>query len=135
MNERISFSLVTPDRQVVEEFVTSVTIPAANGEMQALPQHTPYVARLGIGILRFTLAGGVEREVCVTGGYVEVLPEQVTVMVRSAELPEEIDPERAKAAMERAEKRLMNPDDDTDMDRARAALARAIERLKLSSGH
>lgn len=135
MSDRIAFSLVTPQRLVVEEIVTSVTIPAENGEMQALPYHTPYVAKLGIGILRFTLASGVERRVVVTGGYVEVLPEQVTVMVRAAELPDEIDPERAKQARERAEKRLLHPDDNTDPDRARAALMRAMARLSLSGKH
>ena len=135
MSERIAFSLVTPDRLVVEDTVTSVTIPAADGEMQALSQHTPYVAGLGIGILRFSPVSGGEKEICVTGGFVEVLPEQVTVMVRAAELPEEIDPDRAKAAMERAQKRMMHPDNDTDMDRARAALTRAIARLKLSGSN
>lgn len=134
MSNEITFSLVTPVRQVVEATVTQVTLPAVEGEMQALAEHTPYVAKLTIGVLSYSSDSGVDHEVAVTGGFAEVLPNRVTVMVRSAELPHEIDPERAREARLRAEKRLLHPDSDTDIERASAALARALTRLRVA-GH
>lgn len=134
MSDAMTFSLVTRDRKVLEDRVTSVTIPAWNGELQALPLHTPYLAKLGIGVLTCRLAGGDTRQVVVTGGFVEILPDAVTAMVRTAEFPEEIDAERAKQAKERAEKRLQHPDPDTDVERAAVALARAVARLNVASG-
>ncbi len=132
MSNEITFSLVTPVRQVVEETVTQVTLPAVEGEMQALPEHTPYVAKLTIGVLTYSTGSGVPHELAVTGGFAEVLPDRVTVMVRAAELPHEIDPERAREARLRAEKRLLHPESDTDIDRASAALARALTRLRVA---
>ena len=131
MNESIALSVVTREKSLFDERVSEVTIPAENGEMQALPLHTPYIARLSVGELSFTLDGGLRKIVLVTGGFVEVLPDQVTVLVRTAEFPKEIDATRAEEARKRAEKRLMNPTNDTDLERARAALTRAIARLKL----
>lgn len=132
MSDEITFSLVTPVRQVVEETVTQVTLPAVEGEMQALVEHTPYVAKLSVGVLSYSTGTGQPHEVAVTGGFAEVLPDRVTVMVRAAELPHEIDPERAREARTRAEKRLLHPDSDTDVDRAGAALARALTRLRVA---
>ena len=84
MSESIAFALVSPDRSLFDEQVKEVTIPAENGEMQALPLHTPTIAKLGVGELSCTLAGGTRKRVVVSGGFVEVLPDKVTVLVRTA---------------------------------------------------
>ncbi len=131
MAETMHFSLVTPEKSVFEVEVKEVTVPAYEGEMQALPLHTPYFAKLGIGILSFTDITGENKKLAVTGGFVEVLPHKVTMLCRTAELPEEIDAERAMEALKRAKQRLEHPDENTDIDRARAALMRAMARLKL----
>ena len=132
MSESIAFALVSPDRSLFDEQVQEVTIPAETGEMQALPLHTPTIAKLGVGELTCTLTSGVRKRVVVSGGFVEVLPEKVTVLVRTAELPEEIDTKRAEEALKRAEKMLLHPDDDTDVQRAMLAFARASVRLKVA---
>ncbi len=132
MNDSIAFALVSPDRSLFDEKVTEVTIPAENGEMQALPLHTPTIAKLGVGELSCTLMSGTRKRVVVSGGFVEVLPEKVTVLVRTAELPEEIDAKRAEVALKRAEQMLLHPDEGTDVQRARLAFARASVRLKVA---
>ncbi len=131
MAETMHFSLVTPEKSVFDIEVKEVTIPAYEGEMQALPLHTPYFAKLGIGILSFTDMTGEKKRLAVTGGFVEVLPHKVTMLCRTAELPEEIDADRAMEALNRAKQRLEHPDEHIDLERARAALMRAITRLKL----
>ena len=70
----------------------------------------------------------------VNNGFAEALPDKVTVLAESAERREDIDIERAKAAMERAEKRLAEDrsKEDIDFNRAKVALARAVERVNLS---
>ncbi len=132
MSDSIAFSLVSPDRSLFDERVREVTIPAEDGEMQALPLHTPTIAKLGVGELSCTLMTGVRKRVVITGGFVEVLPDKVTVLVRTAELPDEIDTKRAEAALNRAEQMLLHPGDNTDIQRARQAFARASARLKVA---
>lgn len=132
MNDSIAFALVSPDRSLFDEHVKEVTIPAENGEMQALPLHTPTIAKLGVGELSCTLESGIRKRVVVSGGFVEVLSDKVTVLVRSAELPEEIDTKRAEDALKRAEQMMLHPDEDTDIQQARMAFARASVRLKVA---
>lgn len=132
MSDSIAFVLVSPDRSLFDEKVKDVTIPAEDGEMQALPLHTPIIAKLGIGGLSCTLVSGIRKRVVVSGGFVEVLPDKVTVLVRTAELPEEIDEKRAEDALKRAEQMLIHPDDETDIQRARMAFTRASARLKIA---
>ncbi|MCK5879133.1 MAG: ATP synthase F1 subunit epsilon [Holophagae bacterium] len=132
MNNSIAFALVSPDRSLFDEKVKEVTIPAENGEMQALPLHTPTIAKMGIGELSCTLASGIRKRVIVSGGFVEVLSDKVTVLVRTAELPEEIDAKRAEDALKRAEQMMLNPGEETDVQQARRAFARASARLKVA---
>ncbi|PJB79103.1 MAG: ATP synthase F1 subunit epsilon [Acidobacteria bacterium CG_4_9_14_3_um_filter_49_7] len=132
MSDSIAFALVSPDRSLFDEKVREVTIPAGKGEMQALPLHTPLIAKLGVGELSCTLVSGTRKRVVVSGGFVEVLPDRVTVLVRTAELPEEIDAKRAQDALNRAEQMLLHPDDDTDVQRARMAFTRASVRLRVA---
>ena len=87
---------------------------------------------LKTGTLRFTDAEGKERRVFVSGGFAEALPDRVTVLAESAERRQDIDLDRARASLERAQKRLAQEDDtDVDPDRARAAIERALQRIKL----
>ena len=67
-----------------------------------------------------------------SGGFAEALPDRVTILADSAERRKDIDIERAKAAMTRAETRLAKTDDEVDYTRARAALMRAINRIRLA---
>jgi len=131
MSQTITLNLVTPEKNLFEVQVLEVTIPAYNGLMQALPLHTPYFTQLSTGILEFKDELGRSKKVAVTGGFAEVLPDKVTVLVRTAELPDDVDPERAMNSKLRAEKRINSTDNNVDFERASAALHRAINRLNL----
>jgi F-type H+-transporting ATPase subunit epsilon len=130
--EAIELIIVTPQRQLLREKVASVQLPGANGELGILPGHAPLITELGNGELSYKASGGGEPVVlAVLNGFAEVLPDRVTVLAETAERPEEIDVERAKEALARAEKRLASTDPDVDWDRATVALQRALVRIKV----
>jgi F-type H+-transporting ATPase subunit epsilon len=134
MAENIYLEVVTPEKIVVSEEVQIVAAPGSSGEFGVLIGHTPFLTTLKTGIIRFTDAGGKEDYVFVSGGFAEALPDKVTVLAESAERRGDIDLERAKAAMERAEKRLGEDRSKKDIDfvRAKAALERALVRIRLA---
>ncbi len=121
--------IVTPERKVYSKDVRMVVLPGSEGEFGVLPNHAPLVSALKIGIIRVHHEGKVTK-IAVSGGFVEVRDSKVTVLANAAELSDQIDVERARAAKERAEQRLASPGPEVDMVRAKAALQRAINRLK-----
>jgi F-type H+-transporting ATPase subunit epsilon len=127
----IKVSIVTPDGPVYEADVEMVSAKAQSGELGILPGHIPMVAPLNIGAVRLKKGGSTEL-VAVSGGFLEVRPDQVTILAQAAERAEDIDVERAKAAKERAERRLQSKQDDIDFKRAELALKRAINRLNVA---
>jgi F-type H+-transporting ATPase subunit epsilon len=127
----IKVSVVTPDGPVYEADVEMVSAKAQSGELGILPGHIPMVAPLNIGAVRLKKGGNTEL-VAVSGGFLEVRPDQVTILAQAAEKAEDIDVLRAKAAKERAEKRLQSKQDDIDFKRAELALKRAINRLNVA---
>jgi F-type H+-transporting ATPase subunit epsilon len=130
--DAIELIIVTPQRQLLREKVASVQLPGASGELGILPGHAPLITELGNGELSYKATGGGEPDVlAILSGFAEVLPERVTVLAETAERPEEIDVERAKEALARAEKRLASTDPDVDWDRATVALQRALARIKV----
>ena len=133
MAENIKLEVVTPEKSVVSEEAQIVMPPGSLGEFGVLIGHTPFLTTLKIGTIRYKDAGGTEKYVFVNSGFAEALPDKVTVLAESAERRKDIDVERAKAAMERAEKRLAEDrsKEDIDFNRAKMALARAVERVKL----
>jgi F-type H+-transporting ATPase subunit epsilon len=133
MAENIKLEVVTPEKSVVSEEAQIVMSPGSLGEFGVLIGHTPFLTTLKIGTIRYKDAGGTEKYVFVNSGFAEALPDKVTVLAESAERRKDIDVERAKAAMERAEKRLAEDrsKEDIDFNRAKIALARAVERVKL----
>ena len=130
----IKLEVVTPEKYVVSEDVQIVAAPGTLGEFGVLVGHTPFMTTLKIGTLRFTDADGKERFIFVNQGFAEALPDKVTILAESAERRRDIDIDRAKAALERAEKRLaeQRAKEDVDFTRARAALERAIQRVRIA---
>ena len=126
----IRLDIVTPDRMVYAEDVNMVIARATDGDLGVLPGHAPLIAGLDVWPVRI-LRDGEESMLSVCGGFIEVRPDKVTILAGSAELPEEIDVDRAASARERAEARLKSPGDDTDVLRAEAALKRAMLRLRV----
>lgn len=127
----IDLQIVTPDRLLVHEQVDEVEIPGSEGYFGVLPGHTPMLAALAVGELWYR-KGQDKTYLSVAFGFVEVLPDRVTLLARLAEKAEEIDVERAEAARKRAEERLTHKS-DLDYERARVALLKAMTRLQVSS--
>ncbi|MFH0996911.1 MAG: F0F1 ATP synthase subunit epsilon [Pseudomonadota bacterium] len=133
MAGNIKLEVVTPEKSVVSEEAQIVIAPGTLGEFGVLIGHTPFLTTLKLGIIRYKDVQGVERFVFVSGGFVEALPDKVTVLAQSAERRRDINIERAKSAYERAKSRLeAKPKEDMDFVRAKAALDRALNRLKLA---
>jgi len=134
MAGNIKLEVVTPDKSVVSDEAQIVVAPGTYGEFGVLFGHTTFLTTLKTGMLRYNDEGGNERLVFVNGGFSEVMLNKVTVLAESAERRRDIDIERARAAMKRAEERLAEATkrEDVDFRRAQAALQRAIARLKMT---
>jgi F-type H+-transporting ATPase subunit epsilon len=133
MAGNIRLEVVTPEKAVVSEDAQIVMAPGSLGEFGVLIGHTPFLTTLKTGAIKYTDAAGKERFVFVSGGFVEALPDRVTVLAESAERRRDIDAARAKSSLERAQKRLSDhaPGVDIDFTRAKAALERALHRIRL----
>ena len=134
MAGNIKLEVVTPDKSVVSDEAQMVVAPGAYGEFGVLPGHTTFLTTLQVGMIRYKDQGGNERLVFVNGGFAEVMLNTVTVLAESAERRKDIDVERARAAVKRAEQRLgeATRKEDIDFRRAHVALQRAIARLKIT---
>ncbi len=132
MAENIKLEVVTPEKSVVSEDAQIVMAPGTEGEFGVLSGHTPFLTSLNLGTIHYKNFEGKEAFVFVSGGFAEALPDRVTVLAESAERRRDIDVDRAKAAMKRAEERLAAGDKDFSMVRAKAALMRALHRINLA---
>ena len=131
------FELATPVRMLVTAEVDEVVAPGVEGYFGVLPGHAAFLTTLGSGEVTYR-SGQREERLAVTGGFAEVRAERVIILAEQAELPGEIDRERAERARQRAELRLQgkNPDGgegEVDYSRAMAAFGRALTRLQVSS--
>jgi F-type H+-transporting ATPase subunit epsilon len=132
MAEKLQLEVVTPDRLVSSEAVDIVMAIGSLGEFGILANHVPFLSPLLAGELRYRKDSQLDYMV-VTGGFVEVSQNKVTVLAEAAEKAREIDLDRAKRAKERAEKRLAQAKSEAiDYVRAEAALRRALLRLKVA---
>lgn len=124
--------VVTPERKVYSDEATMVIVKGIEGELGIMPDHVPFVTPLQIAPITIRKPGE-DHVIAVNGGFIEVHKNQVVILAESAELPEEIDIDRAEAARERAEERLRKQrQEQLDYGRAEMALQRAINRLKVA---
>lgn len=131
---QLQLEVVTPERRVLSEPVDSVTVPGAGGELGILPGHTPLISQLQTGVLSYTV-GGRTAQLHVSGGFLEVKDDHVSVLAEVAERPEEIDAARARLAREHVEKQLNAwTGTEEDFEIARAKLERSVVRLQLAGG-
>ena len=128
MAEKLTLEVVSPYGAAFKDEVDEVVAPGTEGEFGVLPGHVPFITTLKIGILIYKKDGR-PGYIFVNSGYAEVFEDKVLVLADSAEKAEDIDVERAKAALKRAEERLQKQD-NIDFARAQAALERAITRIK-----
>ena len=136
---KLTLEIVTPDREVTRQEVDEVVVPGSEGEMGILPGHTPLLSTLKVGELWYR-QGQEKHFVAIAFGFVEVLPERVTVLAQIAERAQDIDVERAERAKRRAEERLakatpaaVDRQSDLDFERARVAMMKSLIRLQVAS--
>ena len=133
MPDQLQLEVVTPERRVLSQAVNSVTVPGRAGEMQILPGHAALIAELKTGVLTYN-QDGTTHQLHVSGGFIEVSDDRVSVLAEIAERPEEIDAARARLAREHTEKQLSSwSGSEEDFEKARAKLERSLVRLQLAS--
>lgn len=130
----LKLEIVTPEKKVLDETVDTVTVPTATGEVGILPNHAPLISSLRPGILSYSNKGATERMV-VSGGFIEVNSNKVSILADIAENSDEIDVEAAKLERELAEKLLgaWNGTEE-EFETEREKLDRAQARLQIASG-
>jgi len=133
MPNTFQLEIVTPSRLLVKDAAEEAQIPGVTGYLGILPGHAPLITELGVGEITYK-ASGATHTLSVAWGFMEVLPDKVTILAEAAERPHEIDVERAQKAKDRAEQRLKSNDVEVDYTRAEDALQRAETRLNVAKG-
>ena len=128
----LTVDIVTAERLVLsEEGVDEVVAPGIAGELTVLPMHAPLLTMIKPGVMRIK-RGNDETDMAITGGFLEVRDDRVTILADAAERAEEIDVARAEEARRRAEHQLERREADVDLARVSAELQKALIRLKVA---
>jgi len=129
----LQLDVITPERRLLSEQVDAATVPGLGGELGILPGHTPLISQLKTGVLSYT-QGATTRRLLVSGGFVEVNEDRVSVLADFAEFPEEVDAARARQERDEAERQLAaftgTPEELAEVS---AQLDRAGARLQLAA--
>jgi len=133
MADTLKLEIVTPEAVTFSEDVDMVTLPGVEGELGIFPQHVPLMTQVVPGEISVRKAGQ-EIFLAVGEGFVEILPDRVSVLCKAAETPDEIDIPRAEASRTRAEKRLSESKGGADdgFARAEVRLRRALNRISVA---
>ena len=135
MTQKLILSIVTPEKQLVSEEVDQVNVPGTEGDLGILHDHAPILTLLRSGQLSYEKEGETVILV-VSGGYLEVTDNRVTVLAETGEFMHEIDRERAEIAQADAEKRLGETDiSEEEYIETQKKLFRAIARLENSENN
>jgi len=123
--------VVTAERELYSGEADVVIAPGSEGELGILPRHAALLTTLKVGQLLIRL-GGAEEPLFVSGGFLEVSNNSVTVLAETAERAEEIDQARAEAARRRAQEYLQQARSDVERAELVGALERAVARLRVA---
>ena len=126
----MQLEIITAERVLFEGDVDGLVAPGSEGELGILPHHAALMTMLQPGELRYRI-GGEETFLTVTGGYMEVANDRVTVLADAAERVEEIDETRAQEAVQRAQERIAHRTEDMDLERALHSLRNAQIRVSV----
>jgi len=128
----LTVDIVTAERLVLSEAgVDEVVVPGIEGELAVLPMHAPLLTMIKPGVMVIK-RGSDETEMAITGGFLEVREDKVTILADAAERAEEIDVSRAEEARRRAEQQLERRDSEADLVSAAAQLQKALLRLRVA---
>ncbi|MBO4292258.1 MAG: ATP synthase F1 subunit epsilon [Lachnospiraceae bacterium] len=130
-NKEYMLRIVTPERVFYEGSVDMVEMNTSEGQIGVLPGHIPLTVIVKPGILVITQADGERKEAALHAGFAEILPDGMTILAEIIEWPDEIDENRAEAALRRAKERIANRENQTDLARAETALQRAMARIEV----
>ncbi|MDE7272283.1 MAG: ATP synthase F1 subunit epsilon [Lachnospiraceae bacterium] len=128
MAEKFKLTIVTPDREFFNEEADMVEFNTTEGEIGVYASHAPLTVIVKPGILTIT-QGETVKNAALHAGFVQILPQEITILAEIIEWPGEIDETRANAAKQRAEERLADHGSNIDIARAEAALMRSIARI------
>ncbi len=128
-DKTLKLEVITPEQIALQDVSTSVVVPGVDGELGIWPNHAPLLAGLKPGVITYKTASGTEKLV-VSGGFIEISNNVISIIAPAAEKSTEIDFARAEAAKKRAQERLAKKE-GIDIARAQAALARANARLSV----
>ena len=131
MAEKIELEIVTPEQLLFSGEVEEVVVPGSEGYLGILPGHAPLVSEIQIGVISYR-QDSQETKVFCNRGFVEVLPDRVSILAEAAESPDQINVEKARAHQIRAEQLLRSDDPDTDYAQALLDLREAETRLDLA---
>jgi F-type H+-transporting ATPase subunit epsilon len=130
----LNLEIVTPEKKVFDETVDLVTIPSASGDVGIMTNHAPMISALRSGILAFT-KGGASEKMLISGGFVEVSNNKVSVLANLAETAEEIDAVNAKLKLEEANKTLSGWQGTAEeYETIKDEVDKAQARMQLSAG-
>ena len=123
--------VVTAEEELYTGDVDILIAPGREGQLAILPNHAPLLTQLSPGLLEFR-SEGEEEDLAISGGFLEILSNKAVVLADAAERAEDIDIDRAEAAMKRAQERVASNDSDVDLVRALGQLARARTRVTVA---
>ena len=123
--------IITAERQVYSDEVDMVVAPGIDGQLGILPRHAPLMTMLKPGELTVRKEGEEDMYIAVSGGFMEVLGNRVSILADACERSDEIDEQRAQQAVQRAQERLANRGDDMELEKAMSSLRRAQVRVDL----
>jgi F-type H+-transporting ATPase subunit epsilon len=124
--------VISSNKVFFDDKVTKLVLPLEDGEMAVLPHHENLIIATSIGEIRIDTTDGRKVIGVVGWGFAQIVNNRVTMLVDSAEKPEDIDRVRAKQAMERAQERLRQQESLKEYMQTEASLSRALTRLKVS---
>lgn len=127
----LKLDIVTAERLIFSDDVNMVVAPGVEGQLGILPHHAPLMTMLQPGELLIR-KDKEEIYLAVSGGFLEVRPDKVTILADACEHAEDIDATRAEIAKRRAEELLKTRGPDVDVAQTEATLRRALMRLKVS---
>ncbi len=127
-----SFEIITPEKVVFKDDVEEVIVPTTSGEISILPHHISLLTQLAPGEMTIK-KNGKDQYLAVTGGFLEIQNNHVTLLADYAVRSEEIEVAKAEAAQKRAEKLMQEKTSDRDFAQAEALFKRALLELKVAS--
>ena len=127
--KQFKLEIISPDRSFYNGAATMIEYRTTEGEVGVYAGHIPMTQIIAPGVLTITEGDGTKKQAALMSGFVEILPEKISILAVTIEWPDVIDKQRAQKAKDRAEQRLKSGDNSLDMVRAELALKRALVRL------